>query len=117
RRGFAVGSGDDRSRYAPRPHDVKAAPLFDKLFPAPVVPHHGDTPIGPAVALERVVLLERATPNARATATLEKGEVVMAVKQSGEWLLVVVNEQGHTRFGWAHREQLRTMAPTMDGRR
>ena len=105
-RGWAVSPGEARSRYAPKRRGKSGPTLFDKLFPAPVAA--GDQPTqGPIVALEPLVLLERADDRAPAVTTIDAGEVAVVSKEMGDWVLVVAKQGDRTVFGWTHRDRVR----------
>lgn len=113
-RGWAVGepAPQARSRYAPSPHSGIGRPggfrglgelLFEEINPddpAPTAEAHLAMARGP------LVLRDRAEDLSPPVHTVTPDTMMFVAKDTGDWLLLAIREEGRTVLGWARREKV-----------
>ncbi|WP_437962628.1 SH3 domain-containing protein (plasmid) [Sorangium sp. So ce119] len=92
---------DDPGAHDPRtPHDDP--PGFDEEVDEPGAPSR----LQLGIASRGVTLVDEPRPDGARVGAIAAGELVMVVRESGGWVLVVKNQGGSMMMGWARRSEI-----------
>ena len=81
--------------------------LFEKLLEPDPEPVDDDPAVGSgAIAPRDLVLLVRAAPGSNPAVGVSRGQLLVVVKASGDWLLLAFKEGDRLELGWARRDQV-----------
>ncbi|XXX78843.1 SH3 domain-containing protein [Sorangium sp. So ce134] len=94
---FDEDPGADEPR---SPHDD--GPAFDDDEEDPGAPAR----LQPGIASRGITLLDEPRPTAARVGAIAAGELVMVVRESGAWALVLKHDGGNMLMGWARRSEI-----------
>lgn len=80
--------------------------LFEMLDPE-ANPDDGESAVGSgAWAARDMVLLSRAAPDSEPAVEVSRGQLLVVVKQEGDWLLLAFKDGDRLELGWGRRDQV-----------
>jgi len=108
--GGPAPAGDGRLRRPSRTHGepgIAGLELFESLLDPEANPGDDAAAVGNgAWAARDIVLRRRAAVTSEPTATVSRGQLLVVVRQDGEWLLLAFKDGDQLGAGWARRDQV-----------